>query len=460
MGAAVIASQVIQLVYSIVSSRILTPQAFGAYASSLAALSLITILAVGGLDLAVSRSSTSPDEIPSLVGVAIFVGIFWALLVQILAGWWSVLWGDPGSEALLRLLGVAVLLLPLNAVVFGLARQAGRFRRVSIAQAAAAVVGTVTAVVALVVTGSPYALPLPVVLSAVLTTALGPWTTGRTLRPGRPRRSSVAYLTLGGRATVSNLIEYSGWSLVQLATTRGAGPSALGQLNRALAFASMPILATATSLSNVLAPTYGQAEQGERAAGLHKASVVSLWAGIVMGGLVASVLYPTMPVLLGADWAESATLAVFMAVGAGGTVAATPTSIFLQSRDRFAEFRRVQYVTTAIYVAAAAAVLSTHDVLWSAVAYAAVTWTRLFLLWWHLRRRGEVRGGLAREGLLACLTAVLLALLLLSVFASLVGRFDALWAGALIVVALVGSLFLTKRYSEAPGLIRGLVRRT
>lgn len=257
----------------------------------------------------------------------------------------------------------------------------------------------------------------------------------------------------------TNLIEYSGWALVQWATGRGAGAAALGQLNRGLAFASMPIMAVATSMSNVLVPTYGStSDRSQHPSLLSRATALSVWAGTLLAALSAGLVYPLMPVVLGGEWSTAASLAVFLAIGSGGSVAGQPMAVFLQSQGRFAEFRRVQYITTALYVFAAAGVIETGHVLWAAVSYAAVTWVRFGLLWARLRVTGELRAWIGREVRIAIVAAGAGGLLVFALAMSCVDRALPLSVSISALAGVVGSLVLIRLGSKVPVLIRELVR--
>lgn len=459
VSGAVLGSQAAQLVYSVVTARLLSPAAFGAYATALAAMGLVAIIAANGLDLAVARTSSEPEQLRSVVSAALLIGLFAAAVVVALADLWARIWGDPSAGPLLRLLAIAVAVIPFNAVAAGAARRAGRFRQLSIAQAGAALLGVVLGLACVYATRAVWSLPISVVVATVSAALLGPHAAGGGLGPGRLRRDTTTYLGFGSRALTSNLIEYAGWAGVQWATSRAAGPVPLGQLNRALAFASMPILALNTAVSNVLAPSYGSdSQESVRRSQLGRSAILSTWLGLGSAAVVAGAAYPLIPVLLGPGWDVAAGLSILMALASGGSVAAAPMSVYLQSQDRFREYRRIQYATLGVYVGCAVVVLTTHAVVWAALAYTSAAWLRYVLLLVLLTRCGDLRVRLGGEVGLALLGSLSTGVVVASLLLTMTGHHVGLVVPLVAVAGLLIVVPVTRSRSAMPTLVRGVLR--
>lgn len=374
--------QVIQLGYAAVASRLLSPSDFGSYATALAAVGLLGLFANVGLDAAMSRSAEqSAAETRSVATFAVIVGGFLGVVTFALAQPWATLWGDSSAAGIIRVMALGVALVPLSAVVSGISRNRGRFRQLAILTATLLIAGMVVSVFGLWLWGSPLFLPVPGVavqcgVPLLSSIAIGDW-----LLPGRLKRSSLHHVKFGGKALATNLFEYSGWMVLQFAVSRGLGAASLGQLNRAYVFSAAPLQGINSSLAMVLYPEFGERFDPDRGpAKLQRAAVLSSWLGCILGPLVGAAAFLLIPVVLGAEWQEAATISVVLAVAAGAAVSATPLTSYMQASNQFRTYWRIQAWTTLIYVCGAAYLLVAGNLMAAAMTFFAVNVARWLIV--------------------------------------------------------------------------------
>ena len=415
--------QIAQLGYGALTARILSPSDFGSFATALAAVGLLGLFATVGLDAALSRSGEqTPADIRSMATVATLIGAVLGIATMLLAGPWATLWGDPSAAGIIRVMAIGLAFVPLSAVVSGVSRHRGRFRQLALLNVALLSTGMVVAVAALLNWGSPIFLPIPGVavqcgvplLSAI---AIGYW-----LAPGRLMRSSIHHLKFGSKALITNLIEYSGWMVLQFAVSRGLGAASLGQLNRASVFSVGPLQGLNSSLSMVLYPEFGDRfDAKEGPAKLQQASVVSAWLGCIAGPLLGGAAFVLIPLVLGPAWKDAAALALVLSVGAGAAVSVSPLAAYMQASDQFRPYWSIQVWTTLLYVAGAAYLVAVGNLMVAAVTFFIVNEARWLLVTAYALRRRTITRSYFIEIAMATLASSILLLIGVAVHSLIAG---------------------------------------
>jgi len=362
-----------QFFYAAYSSRRVDQAAFGQYALALSATALVGLVSGSGLGLSASRMvRDSEDGQRAVVTLALYSGAVTALLLSLLAGPWSALWGDSGAAATIRLLSVGLLVSPVVAVQIGLLRRDGQFAKLALLTIVASITGMVTG--AICISRSPTS------VSLVVSTVVSNWalylltsiTLGNKVRPTRDMKGSRPHVEFGLKALITSILNYAAATIPALSISRWIGLGTLGQWNRSTVLAVLPIEMVTNALQRAVYPE----AQGT---GRDVTRIRRMWTlAPVLPSLIvwpiAGLVTPFMPdiitFLLGPKWQTAGNMGSFLVVGAAGMLTVSVLSAVQESNGFFAI---VWWGTSALLVVSlTGAACLRYSGSWLAVAVASI----------------------------------------------------------------------------------------
>lgn len=312
MSASSFGVMAIQLGYAAITSRLLPPSAFGAYAVALSGVGLIGML--GGSSLGQSAARRDHDSVHldrSLVTLALIVGITMTLVAMLLAPFWGQLWGVPESTPATRVLALGIPSTAVASVLAGILRRNGRTSAVAGRTAIGQLTGLAIGLATVLSLRTAWSLGVAAVAGAVVSGALFATSLPRErLTPTRPTSASVEDAVYGAKSAGMNLLRYGTNLIAPWSIGRFAGSDALGGYNRATTMLTLPLEALQRSFSYSLFPELrpgGPASHSGKA--LTDILILVSWPAIVLGGLGYFAAPPLLALILGPGWEVAISLA-------------------------------------------------------------------------------------------------------------------------------------------------------
>lgn len=342
-----VATVLLQLGYTSVTSHVIAPRQFGGYAVAILVVSLVTLLSNGGLGPAVTRmTELHRGRLINLMTFGIVLGAVIAIFTLLTAGFWAAFWGNPSAALLIRLLTVSVLLSPLAALVSGLIRRLGNFRTLAALTFGANAVGMLFGAAAAVVLRDGAALVVSPIV-AQLGLVVGGYLSTRSLLVGLPRRrhgleDARFGLQLTGQSLMSYVILNAGpWSIAQF---MGAAP--IGQWNRADALTTSPSYQLQNAVNSTLAPEFRHdIDNGDRARRVWTDLLaLCAWFSLPVGVVVATVVPFLIPHLLGPRWDAAVQIAAVLGIAGGVKITVSVLGGALETVGRFRALWVIQVV--------------------------------------------------------------------------------------------------------------------
>lgn len=373
-----------QVGYTAVTSRILAPEAFGAYAVALSATGFLG-LAFGALPSALlAREDVDENVEAAFHYLSWALGVGAALLLIIGAPLWGSLWGSASSAEVTRLLGLQVITAAPATVQLALLRREGRTRADAAAQAIGGTLGFLLGAVMVWQTRSALALvanPIGTAVGQLVVARLLRRTRSRLVRP-RGHGQAIAFAT---NVALQNIVFFLFMSLPSWVVSRVENDDTLGQYARASLLVGLPATTLAAALTRALQPNYRHlSDPAVRFAAVSDAAIVTSALTFTPFLLVAVLAHPLMRVVLGPGWEEAASFAVPLAIGFGLYVVFT---VLANAAEMFGEFRVVRRsqaamaAAIAVPLATAFAAESTFAAAWAMVA---IGGAGLIVLLWGL----------------------------------------------------------------------------
>lgn len=328
----------VQLGYAAITSRLLPPSAFGAYAVALSGVGFIGMLGGSSLGTAAARRDHDSVQLDrSLVTLALIVGFPTALLAMLLAPLWGRVWGVPESTQITRVLALGIPLSALTAVMAGILRRGGRTSAVAGRTGLGQLVGIAVGLAAILSLRTTWSLAVVSVAGLVVTASLLSAALPRErLKPARPDSSSVGDAVYGVKSAAMNLLRYGTNLIPAWSIGRFVGAPDLGAFNRATTMLTLPIEAVQRAFSYSLFPELrpgGPGIQSERA--LTDIMILVTWPAVVLGGLGYFAAPPLLAILLGPGWNAATDVAGLALLLGVVPIIGVPLASALEAQGRF-----------------------------------------------------------------------------------------------------------------------------
>lgn len=302
---------VLQLGYSAITSRLLAPDAFGAYAVALTVVGFVSLFSGASLGQAAARRAHESEQLDrSLVAMALITSLPLAALTIALAPWAARLWGVPNAAATTRVLCLGIPLVALVAVYSGILRRRGKIMRVAGLSLVGQLLGMALGLASVVVLGTAWSLSVSPVLSSLVTACLLAFAIpGRVTMPIVPGQSLKGEGIYSAKTAGMNVLRYSANALTPWSIGRFGGASALGAYNRATTMITVPLLAGQSALSFSLFPELrpdGPVSRKSRS--LTDILVMLSWLSVLLLGFGLIAAGPFLNVVLGPGWEAAASI--------------------------------------------------------------------------------------------------------------------------------------------------------
>jgi lipopolysaccharide exporter len=305
-------SALVQLVFTVSVSRLLSPLEFGIFAAAMIVINFGRHLGQLGLGPAiVQRARLSNHQVRTAATLgALLAGASAGVLLAAARPLASFLNTDEATSVLMAL-SADLALAALAITPLSLLRRDLRFRDLCVIEVTASVTGYLVFGIAGAAAGlGIWSLILAVLVYDAVTLVLAYAIARPPMRPRLRWDEAAPLLHYGGTLSLVGVLEYIQASIDTAALARYSTPAALGQFNRAMALVSVPLNRLAFGLSRVLFPAFSSVQtdrarigRGYRLAFLTVGGIV----GPASGGL-AAMADDVVLVVLGGQWGFAAVL--------------------------------------------------------------------------------------------------------------------------------------------------------
>jgi O-antigen/teichoic acid export membrane protein len=301
---------VLQVGYTVVISRRLSPSAFGLVAFAGLPIALSGYFADMGISAAVvQKPELDNRDVRVAFTGSVVAGLLISAIVILVAPAIGVLFGNLKVVPILRVLALSFAIMGFGSVALGLLQREMKFRQIAIIE----------------VTSYALAYPLPGLLLAwrgagvwslvgaalmqtVTMVSLSYALTRHAVRPLIDGRRAKRIYGFGGLVSVNGLLEFFGANADTFAVGRFIGTDSLGQYSRANLVIGLPLSHLATGASSVLMPAFARLHGDDARARRAFLRALALFASLMfpMAAVLGVLAKPLVHVLLGNQWGETA----------------------------------------------------------------------------------------------------------------------------------------------------------
>ena len=312
MTASSFAVMAVQLGYAAITSRLLPPSAFGAYAVALSGVGFIGMLSGSSLGLAAARRDHESVQLDrSLLTLALIWGCATGLAAILLAPFWGRIWGVPESTRVTQILALGIPLSALSAVLAGILRRGGRTSAVAGRTALGQLAGMAVGLSTILSLKTPWSLGVASVAALMVTTVLmSACLPHDRLKPARPTSNSINDSLYAVKFAGMNLIRQGAVTFPLWSVGKFVGADALGAVNRATTLVTLPLETATRGLSYSLFPEMRPGGPASRSpTALTDLMILVTWAAVILGGTGYFLAAPVVLLVLGSQWTAIAPLA-------------------------------------------------------------------------------------------------------------------------------------------------------
>lgn len=314
-GAAI--NTVVQLCYTAYTARTVSSSAFGAQATALALLNVLTLFANAGLTTCLLRAErlTRPMLRTSLL-VAAGSGVLSCLLVQATATTCAELWRVPLMEPLLRILGLQFLVLPAACVATAALRRSGHARVSVAADLGGQTAGFATGAILLASGWNPYGLALAFPVSSTCTLLVGLAGLAKAGLIDGPRVPTRSVIGISGAFVGYGLLQTAGLNAPLWLIARFLGPIDAGQFSRAAMVVGIPLNLLCQGLHYAVTPSLARAHGRGLPMGRPSRDYLTAASALafIPFGIAAGVGPAAVGLLLGPGWETASSLVPLLAL--------------------------------------------------------------------------------------------------------------------------------------------------
>lgn len=329
---------VLQLGYAAITSRLLTPDAFGSYAVALAAVGLTGMVGGSSLELAAARRSEESAHLDrALMAAAGIVGTAALVITVLVSEPWAVLWHSPGSAPVTKVLALSLPFAALQGVFAGILRRKGFSASLAVTTAIMQSLALAVGLAAVLIIEDAWTLAVsPVAASAFAALALALRMPGGWRQPALPGSASIPDLTFSVKAAALNLMRYASRSFGVWSIGRFAGTDALGAFNRAATLTTVPLDSIQRSFTYALYPEMRSGGPVHRSpTALNDVLLLVAASAVLLAGTGFFLAPVLVNVLLGPGWEQAALLAGPAVLLGVVPMVSAPLGTALEAQGRF-----------------------------------------------------------------------------------------------------------------------------
>ena len=386
-----IATVVTQFAYAAVTSRLVTPAGFGAYAVALTVTGLVTLLATGGLGQTVSRMlDLNRDRLRALVSYALILGGVGGSALYFSAPFWTWLWGVDEALEPIRWLSIIGFVSPFIGLSTGLMARSGKFRQLALITVASNVMGMAVGAIAVMTWQSASSLVVSGALAQLLILGGSLFATDRQLLGLAKLKHGHGDIGFSGKLMLASFLSYLTGNITKFSLTRAVGAATLGHWNRAEVVSVIPFQHIQNALIKAAYPEFRH-----DIADAHRAKrvwtdmlILTAWIAFGLSACGAALIPPLVPVVFGPGWEIAASLAGPLAIAGGLQIVTTLLASGIEALGRFRWVWSTDAILISLQVGAAALIFLYEDIF---VAIVAIFLTNVVRHAWQVWLAG--RGG-------------------------------------------------------------------
>lgn len=307
-----------QLCYTIVTSRLIGPHGFGAYAVAQALVTLFTYFTLNAFGSAVMRSPAKDDKalVSTATQLASSVGLLAILVVVLAAPLWARAWHATSATPLVRIIALQIGCGPTAGVLVGALRRRLQFRAAALVEVIGALTGDAVGVALALATHSPTALALGQGAAAMSTLALAACLARPRILRAIDGAIARELLTFSAQVGVQHFGFYLINTAPSLIISRTLGTRVLGYYSRANLLVSLPATYASEAMGRTLYPVYTALRGDERRASSAVTDVLIVCSAISFVGFaaVAASAKSAVSVALGPRFAPAIPIVEFLAI--------------------------------------------------------------------------------------------------------------------------------------------------
>lgn len=315
---ALAATTVLQLAYTAVMARLLSPSDFGVVALAQVFLQLLFHFARAGIGSAVvQRPQLTAHEVRGATTLATAIGALAALTTVALAplaGWLA---REPAIVPVLRVLGISFLIAGMGAVATALLTRSMDFRALARLQVLGTVVGFFVVGVPLAAMGAGVWALVGSTLAQTGVTSLGAYAVVRhEVRPTRDRAAIAPIARFGGAVSLVGFLEFLTGSTDTFAAGRVYGAGSLGQYTRATLLVAVPAEKLSTAVTRAMLPALARIQTDlDRSRDATTAAAAVIWGLVVpICAFAIAAAEPLVQTVLGPGWDPAAAVMPIVAL--------------------------------------------------------------------------------------------------------------------------------------------------
>jgi O-antigen/teichoic acid export membrane protein len=332
---ATFATAAMQVGYSALMSRLLTPADFGLVAMASVVLSFGSYFSQMGLEQAlIQRTELNDEDIRVAFTFSVLLGVGCTIVLWFAAPLVPYFFQNPQVVPILRVMAFSLLFTSLSATAMSLLKRRMAFETISKMEVASYVVAYGGVGLGMAFRGfGVWSLLGATITQAVLIGLLAYWNVRHSIRPLLKWEVFQPLFAFGGRVSLISFLEFLGANLDQLFIGRLLGARMVGIYNRAFMLVHLPVHNLTASVSRVLLPAFSTLQHERKRLRQVYLMTLSITSYIVLPTCVgiATSAEPLVKVMLGDQWLEAIPILQIVALVVGINMLSTFGGVLCES---------------------------------------------------------------------------------------------------------------------------------
>lgn len=324
-----------QVGYSALMSRLLTPADFGLVGMAGVVLSFGSYFAQMGLEQAlIQRTELSDDDVRVAFTVSVLLGITCTTILWFAAPIVPLYFKNPNVVPILQVMAVSLLVTGLSATAISLLKRRMAFETLSKIEVASYIIAYGGVGLGMAFRGyGVWSLLGATITQGILLGILAYWNVRHSIRPLFSWNVFKPLFAFGGKVSVISFLEFLGANLDQLFIGRLLGVRMVGIYNRAFMLVYLPVHNMTTSIARVLLPAFSTLQNDRKRLSQSYLTTLSLTSYVVLPTCVgiATTAEPLVQVMLGNQWLEAIPIVRIVAFVVGLNMLSTFGGILFES---------------------------------------------------------------------------------------------------------------------------------
>ncbi|MBC6607476.1 oligosaccharide flippase family protein [Hymenobacter sp. BT188] len=324
-----------QVGYSALMSRLLTPADFGLVGMAGVVLSFGSYFAQMGLEQAlIQRTELSDDDVRVAFTVSVLLGITCTTILWFAAPIVPLYFKNPHVVPILQVMAVSLLITGLSATAVSLLKRRMAFETLSKIEVASYIISYGGVGLGMAFRGhGVWSLLGATITQGILLGILAYWNVRHSIRPLFSWSVFKPLFAFGGKVSVISFLEFLGANLDQLFIGRLLGVRMVGIYNRAFMLVYLPVHNMTTSIARVLLPAFSTLQNDRKQLCQSYLTTLSLTSYVVLPTCVgiATTAEPLVKVMLGDQWLEAIPIVKIVAFVVGLNMLSTFGGILFES---------------------------------------------------------------------------------------------------------------------------------